>query len=205
MKVERRADSTKVRDGKTIVCNVWGSQASPLLRWVKEVLLGLGPSSSKKATPIDAEWILNMPREYRVAFLQGLADGDGYASIKTFRVGIATKTNQEFIRYLFSTFEIQSKMETTKVVVKKHEDILRANSLPLFRHATSRKKNHDELCKIIGLLDRSRGKVPERELKIILKLHKRGLSCGEITESLWFDHGIARSRASIEGIVHRRK
>ena len=205
MKVERRADETKVKSGKTIVCNVWASQASPLLRWVKEVLLGLKRSHSKKETPTDAEWILRMPRDYRVAFLQGLADGDGYASIKAFCLGIASKPNRDFISKLLSTFDIQSNLKKTKVVIKRHDDILRGNSLPLFRHATSRKKNHDELCKIIGLLDRSHGNVPEKELIIIMKLHKRRLSPGEITESLWFDHGIARSTSSIERIIHRRK
>lgn len=205
LRVERRADQTKVRDGKTTVFSVWGSQASPLLRWVKEVLFGLGPSHSKKETPLDVDWVLTMPHDYRVVFLQGLADGDGYASIKTFRVGIATKTNQEFIKRLLASFEIQSRMEKVKVVLKKYEDILRANSLPLFRHTTSRKKNHNELCKIINLLDGSHGKVPERERKIILELHNRGLTPGEITESLWFDYGIARSRASVEGIVRRHK
>jgi hypothetical protein len=205
MNVERRADETKIKNGKTIVCNVWASQASPLFRWVKEVMLGLKRAQSKKEESMDAEWVLRLPRDYRVAFLQGLADGDGYASIKTFRVGIATKTNQEFIKQLLSTFEIQSKTEKTKVVIKRYEDILRANDLPLFRHATSRKKNHDELCKIIGLLDRSRGKVPERDRKIIMKLHKQGYTPGEITESLWLNYGIARSRASIEGIVRRHK
>jgi hypothetical protein len=203
--VERWTDRTKVRDGKTTVFNVWGSQASPLLRWVKEVLFGLERSDSKKEMPIDAEWILSMSHDYRVAFLQGLADGDGYASIKTFRVGIASKTNQEFIRQLLSNLEIQSSTEKTKVVIKRYEDILKANSLPFFKHATSRKKNHDELCKIISLLDRSYGKIPERERKIIMELLKQGLSPGEVTESLWFDYGIARSRASIEGIVRRQK
>ncbi|MHA1965193.1 MAG: LAGLIDADG family homing endonuclease [Candidatus Thorarchaeota archaeon] len=205
LRAEKRADQTKVRDGKTTVFSVWGSQASPLLRWVKEALFGLRRSDSKKEISIEADWILSMPRDYRIAFLQGLADGDGYASIKTFRVGIATKTNQDFIKQLLSTFEIQSKIEKTKVVVKKYEDILRANSLPLFRHATSRKKNHNELCKIINLLDRSRRRVPERNRKIILELHKRGFTPGEITEELWFEHGIARSTSSIEGIFRRHK
>jgi hypothetical protein len=202
--VERRADSTKIRNGKVIECNVWASQASPFLQWVKTVLFGLRHSLMKKQSPIDAEWILKMPKEYRVAFLQGLADGDGYASIKAFRVGIASKPNGEFIKRLLSTFNIFAKLEKTKVVIKKHEDIIKANNIPLFRHATSRKRNHYELCSIIGLLDKSHGKVPEREIKIIMELHRRGFSCGEITERLWFDHGLARSRGSVEGIVRRR-
>jgi hypothetical protein len=203
--VERRADSTKVRDGKVIECYVWASQASPLLRWVKEVLLGLKSSHSKKETSIYADWILKIPDDYRIVFLQGLADGDGYASIKAFLVGIATKTNQEFIKRLLSTFNINSNLKPTKVVINRQEDILRANNLPLFRHAASRKRNHEELCKIISLLGKNHGRVPEEDRKIILKLHKSGLTPGEITENLWFDYGIARSTSSIEGIVRRHK
>ena len=202
---EKRTDVTKVRDGKTNVFHVWASQASPFLRWVKEVLFGLGRSEPKKGTPIDANWVLSMPLDYRVAFLQGLADGDGYASIKAFRIGIGSKTNQEFIRRLLSTFEIQSKMEKTKVVIKKHECIHKANSLPLFRHAASRNRNHDELCKIIDQLDGSGGRVPERERIIILELHKQGFTPGEITEKLWYDYGYARSVRSIYGIVQLEK
>jgi hypothetical protein len=38
-----------------------------------------------------------------------------------------------------------------------------------------------------------------------MDLHNQGFTCGEITEKLWFAHGVARSRKSIEGIVRRRK
>lgn len=205
MNVERRADNTRVRDGKTIVCNVWGSQASPLLRWVKEVLLGLGPSYSKKQTSIDAEWILRMPHDYGIAFLQGLADGDGYASIKTNHVGIASKPNRGFIRQLLSSLDIHSNLKKTKVVINRHDDILRANSFPFFRHATSRKKNHDELCKIIRLFKRDRAskKVPENEMTLIRELHESGLTPGEITERLWFEHRLPRTISSVFKIVKR--
>lgn len=205
LEVEKRTDVTKVKDGKTTTFYVWASQASPFLRWVKEVLFGLGRSDKKKGIPIRAEWVLNMPHDHRVAFLQGLADGDGYASIKAFRVGIGSKTNQDFIRKLLSTFEIQSVMEKTKVVIKKHEHIRKANSLPLFKHALSRKKSHDELCKIMDLLDGGGGRVPEIERKIILELHKQGFTPGEIAEKLWHDYGYARSMRSVYGIVQRHK
>jgi hypothetical protein len=205
MKIERRADDANYRDGKTTVFYVWGSQASPLLRWMKEELLGLGRSHLKKELPIDADWILKMPRDYRVAFLQGLADGDGYASIKAFCLGIASKPNREFIRRLLSSLDIHSNLKPTKVVINRQEDILRAKNFPLFRHATSRKRFHNELCKIIGLLDRSYGRAPEKDRKIIVDLHKQGLTPGEITEKLWFEYSIARSTSSIEGIVRRYK
>ncbi|OLS30950.1 MAG: hypothetical protein ThorAB25_06690 [Candidatus Thorarchaeota archaeon AB_25] len=205
MKVEKRADQTKVRDGKTTVFNVWGSQASPLLRWVKEVLFSLGPSLMKKQSPIDADWILNLPHDYRVAFLQGLADGDGYASIRSFNAGIATLTNHTFLNELLNTFNIFPTVEKTKVRIGRYDDIVKASKLPLFKHTKGRQERLEELSKLIGLLDRSYGRVPKEEIEIIMEMHDQGMSCGEITESLWVNHGIARSRRSVEGIIKRRK
>jgi len=205
LNVVRRADSTKIRDGETTVFNVWGSQASPLLRWVKEVLFGLGPSLMKKQNPIEADWILNLPHDYRVAFLQGLADGDGYASIRSFNAGIATLTNHTFLNRLLNTFNIFPTIEKSKVRIGRYDDILKVSKLPLFKHANERQVQLDELSKIIGLLDRSYGKVPKEEIEIIMEMHDQGMSCGEITESLWINHGIARSRRSVEGIIKRRK
>lgn len=205
LNVERRADSTKIRDGKTTEFNVWGSQASPLLRWVKEVLLGLGPSMMKKQSPIDADWILNLAHDYRVAFLQGLADGDGYASIRSFNAGIATLTNHTFLNKLLNTLNIFPTVEKSKVRIGRYDDILKASKLPLFKHAKGRQKQLEELSKLIGLLDKSYGKVPKEEIEIIMEMHNKGMSCGEITESLWVNHGIAKSRRSVEGIIKRRK
>ncbi|MFW9817954.1 MAG: LAGLIDADG family homing endonuclease, partial [Candidatus Thorarchaeota archaeon] len=205
LNVERRADSTKIRDGKTTVFSVWGSQASPLLRWMKEVLFGLGPSLRKKESPIHADWMLNLSHDYRVAFLQGLADGDGYASIRSFNAGIATLTNHTFLNKLLNTFNIFPTIEKTKVRINRYNDIVKASELTLFKHATERQKQLEELAKLIDSLDSNYGRVPKDEIEIIMEMHNQGMSCGEITESLWINHGLARSRRSVEGIVKRRK
>ena len=52
--------------------------------------------------------ILKMPRSMRVVFIQGLADGDGYASIRAFNAGIATNTNMQFVRKLLTSVGIRS-------------------------------------------------------------------------------------------------
>jgi hypothetical protein len=199
------ADSTKTRGDTTTRFRVWGSGASPLLMWMKKVLLGLDPSSVKKEESINARWILNMPHEWRLAFLQGLTDGDGHASIKSFNAGIATLTNHKFFNKILNTFNIYPTTERTKVRIGRFDDIVKASKLPLFKHAKGRQERLEELCKIIGLLDRSYGKVPKEQIEIIMEMHNKGMSCGEITESLWFNYGIARSRRSIEGIIKRQK
>ncbi|MFW9889982.1 MAG: LAGLIDADG family homing endonuclease, partial [Candidatus Thorarchaeota archaeon] len=200
---ERKSDYERERSGKTDVFRVWESEASPFFMWLKNALLGLEVSDKKKETPIHADWVLDMPREWRVAFLQGLADGDGSASIRQFRVNIGTVTNHDFILRLLSTFGLHTSIEKTKVRVDRYDDILKAKGLPFFKHAISRKEGLDELSKIITRLDRSHGKVDSKDLKLVLELYHRGYSCGEIVEKLWLDYGIARSRKSIEGIVRR--
>jgi hypothetical protein len=137
--------------------------------------------------------------------LQGLADGDGYASIKTNHVGIASKPNRRFIGQLLSTFGIHSNMKATKVVINRQEDIFKTNDIPFFRHATSRKKKHDELSKMVEQFKRDRAskKVPDHEMALIRKMHEQGLTPGEITEKLWLNHGLPRSISSVFKIVKR--
>lgn len=60
----------------------WRSSATPFFVWIKEILLGLSQNESKKDSPINVEWLLRLPPSSRIAFIQGIADGDGYASLK---------------------------------------------------------------------------------------------------------------------------
>ena len=82
---------------------------------------------------------------------------------------------------------------------------MNVSKLPLFKHAEGRQGQLEELSKLIGLLDKSYGRVPKEEIEIIMEMHDQGMTCGEITENLWVNHGIARSRRSVEGIIKRRK
>ncbi|MFW9890173.1 MAG: LAGLIDADG family homing endonuclease, partial [Candidatus Thorarchaeota archaeon] len=201
---ERKPDDERERNGKTDAFRVWESEASPFFMWVKKALLGLKASDRKKKTPIHADWVLNIPHDWRVAFLQGVADGDGSASIRQFRVNIATVTNHDFFSRLLSRFGLHTSIEKTKVRVDRYDDILKAQRLPFFKHATVRQKGLDELSKLIEALDVSHGPVPDEEIILIMSLHRQGYSRGEITEKLWHEYGLARSRKSIEGIIRRR-
>ena len=66
---KRHKNQVSQRNGKTTVSRKWASEASPFLQWVKRTLLGLKASTPKSWTPIQADWILQMPHDWRVAFL----------------------------------------------------------------------------------------------------------------------------------------
>ncbi len=204
LSAERKADQEKVREnGKVSVFRVYSSEASPLLMWMKKALLGLAVSELKKNVAIKADWILDMPRDWKVVFIQGLADGDGYASIPRFDTAIATIKNQEFFAKLLSSVGIKSTTGDERTRIKKYDEILKARELPLFRFASGRQKILDDMCKIIRLRPKRRYRVPEEEKKIVLKLHKSGLSVGQIVEKLWYDYGMARTVSVIEGIIRQ--
>ena len=201
---ERRADSVHVRHGKRQVCRIWASEASPFLMWVKNVLLGLDAGTVKKEEPIRAEWVLQMPREWQVAFVQGLADGDGCASVKSLDVHIGTVTNHEFYYQLLKSLDIHSNIKKTKVRMGRHDDIQKANQLPFFRFAKGRQEKLNDVCEIIKACSSRRQKtIPREVVERIMRMHAEGITGGEIAEELWYRYRIACTPSSIYSLLRR--
>ncbi|MHA1881912.1 MAG: hypothetical protein ACTSUO_02575 [Candidatus Thorarchaeota archaeon] len=197
----RWADDVRIRWGKKKDCMVWGCETSPFFAWMEKALLRV--DSNKSKNPLQANWVLNMPHDWRVSFIQGLADGDGWTSIKAFTTGISSVPNKEFLKKLFGTFGISSRFSSENVIVGRHNEILKAKKIPLFRNASGRQKRLDELSKIITSLKPR--KAEGKELALILDLFRKGHTPGEITEILWFEYGIARSPYSIYKILERQE
>ncbi|MHA1662446.1 MAG: hypothetical protein ACTSVR_04230 [Candidatus Thorarchaeota archaeon] len=204
LSAERKTDQEKVREnGKVSKFKVYNSEASPLLMWINKALLGLKDSEIKKNVPIKADWILDMPHDWKVAFIQGLADGDGHASIPRFDTAIATITNKEFFAKLLVSIGIESRFSDYHVKVGKYDEILKARELPLFRFASGRQERLDDLCNIIKLRPKRRHRISEDEKRIVMELYRTGLTPGEITEKLWYEHGLARTTAMIYTLIRR--
>ncbi len=112
----------------------WHSQCSPLIDWIFKACLGLKDDELTSYEPIKSKWILNSPKCFKISFLQGVADSDGYIDITQFRAGIVTKPNAEFIQKIFNSLNIHSNVgnlhnKTMQQVKIRLED---AYSLPLF-------------------------------------------------------------------------
>jgi len=112
----------------------WHSQCSPLIDWAFKVCLGLKNTELTSYDKIKSDWILKAPKQFKISFLQGIADSDGYIDITQYRAGIVTKPNAEFIQKIFDSLNIQSNIgnlhkKTMQQVKIRLED---AYSLPLF-------------------------------------------------------------------------
>jgi len=88
----------------------WNSQSSLLISWMMESCFGLSVRDRTSYDPIKAEWILNSPKNFRIWFLQGVADSDGYIDINTFQAGIVSKPNIKFIQKVLDSLNIKSKI-----------------------------------------------------------------------------------------------
>lgn len=114
----------------------WNSQSSLLFQWIFRTCLGLNDNEKTSYDPIKANWILDSPKEFKIWFLQGIADSDGYVDINTFQVGIVSKPNIDFIQKILNTLNIKS----SKTFLHKGTlfclrfNLKTANELPIFNN-----------------------------------------------------------------------
>ncbi len=112
----------------------WHSQSSAFLAWVFNVCLGLNNNEVTTYHKIRANWLIGTPEKFRIWFLQGLADSDGYIDFNSFRAGIVSQPNSELISKLLNSLKTKNstivfKKKNIEAVVISIED---ANKLPLF-------------------------------------------------------------------------
>ncbi len=197
----RKSDMIIEKDGKTFVNSYWRASSTPFLLWMKQELLGLKNMTPKSNSSIQADWILKMPPEWKTLFIQGLADGDGWASTRGFNTGISTARNQEFVERIFHSLGITASKTPSAVLIANKEDIRQAKQLPLFRHATERQERLETL---VTMFDSMTGKwISGKEKEIVVDLYEKGLSDGEISEVLWRNYGVSRNPRTLHGFARR--
>jgi hypothetical protein len=76
----------------------WTSERSPLLAWMTSVGLGLTDDQRTSTDQVHMDWIFTMPREFKIRFVQGLADSDG--TVKPSEVIITSVPNADFLTKL---------------------------------------------------------------------------------------------------------
>lgn len=87
----------------------WISQSSLLFQWIFRVCLGLKNNETTTYYPIKAKWILKTPKKFKIQFLQGLADSDGFVDFNSVKVGIITEPNTHLIDKIFKSLNITTK------------------------------------------------------------------------------------------------
>jgi len=111
----------------------WNSEHSNLITWIVRVCLGLKEGERTSTNPVSMEWIYDSPREFIVAFLQGIADSDGYVSKKRNYAEISSIPNTKFyvklvtkLGFVAKYYPLSFKPKVTRI------DSATASRIPLF-------------------------------------------------------------------------
>ncbi|MFX1577983.1 MAG: LAGLIDADG family homing endonuclease, partial [Promethearchaeota archaeon] len=180
------------------MCHKWRTQKSPLLTWIIQTVLGLQPYQRTTYYPIQANWILNAPKELKIAFLQGLNDGDGCASVKDQCLSNTCGPNISFVQKLLASFDITSSHDEYKVRIYSLNGIIHATDLPFFRHATQRQSNAQKLAQMAKIRQNQPNGINSPEvLDRMIELHDMGCSMGRIAEILFDEFDVSFDSSTV--------
>jgi hypothetical protein len=180
------------------MCYKWLTQKSPFLTWILQTVLGLQPRERTTYDPIKVKWLLDAPKDQRIAFLQGLNDGDGCASVLDQRISNTCGPNISMVQELLATFDISSTHDEFRVRISTLEGLIRAAKLPFFRHATDRQANAEKLAKMAQVrLTQQPGISSPEMLDRMIELKDRGFSNGKIAEIVFDEMGISFNPSTV--------
>lgn len=182
---------------------LWYAENSPLFTWITRSCLGLEYNQTTKNTPIQLKWILRCPRKYKLALIQGIADGDGSSSLSDWRIQIRTKFNTEIIKKILLSLDITSRITKGKVVISRYDDVIKGTELPCFRFAKSRIENAQKIKSMIVKRNKDR-MIPDYNLiKFIFDLRKREYKFSQINSRIYDKFGIAFNPIHLRDILSK--
>src|SRR5438552_4414496 len=123
-------EAHQLPDGYEVVR--WNSETSNLITWIIRTCLGLKPGERTSRVPIDMPWINTCPRDFIIAFLQGLADSDGHVHKSRNYAEISSVPNSEFYHRLVENLGYTAKAYTFDNPKVIRMDLSTAYNIPLF-------------------------------------------------------------------------
>jgi hypothetical protein len=110
----------------------WKSENSQFIYWLFTGWLGLRLGELTTWNPVNLDWILAAPRYFRVWFLQGLADSDGYVHLENREVHMIVSPNAKLITRILTSLGISCSQGTSKGLDLVRISVDDAYHLPIF-------------------------------------------------------------------------
>ncbi len=180
----------------------WISEKSPLITWMLRSCLGIARKEVTTYNRIHVDWLFKAPYNIQLKFLQGLNDGDGWASVCNQAIGNTSGVNKPIILKLLQKFEIRSFEAGQNVQITNSESVNKAVQLPFFMMASGRQKSAEKIAEMIeGRSSERTGEIPIEIYSRMLELRKNGYSHGRIAESIFDETGHSYHRDKIRRIL----
>jgi len=174
---------SKSRFGKT-ECFAWISPTSPLVAWIFHDCLGLKVGETTTHDPVRMDWLLNTPRDFRVHFIQGLAESDGWPDAGDDVTKVVSSPNTKLFRQLFDHLGCHVQTANQPPVQLLRCGTEEAAKLPFFNP-----RIHSNLYKDMQTLANAkrypeRLRLPQETINMIRELSRSSSSANEVCLNL---------------------
>ena len=182
-------------------CYRWISPASPLITWTFRTCLGLKPGELTTYDPVRMDWLLDAPKSFRIHFLQGLCESDGWVNAGQNIVCLVSSPNSKFYTTLFKDFGIPCnvhKQTSIEVLNVKVED---ASALPIFNLRIN--SNYVTNLQILNSAEKvePRRRLPDHIIQTIQDIYKETQNYNEICLKLAETTGYKTSSQTVKKYV----
>jgi hypothetical protein len=174
----------------------WKSENSEFIYWLFTRCLGLGLGELTTWNPVNLEWILRSPRYFRIWFLQGLADSDGYVHLENREVHVIVSPNAELMAKVLTSLGIRYSRAISKGLDILRISIDNAWRLPIFSPYV--KSYRFRLVERLASAKRlRRGPWPSWLVLRVEILAKRNLTTKEIMLDILSEHNLFIRAANV--------
>ena len=143
-----------------------------------------------------------MSRDYKSS---PVSDGDGSASIKGKYLCITSKSNTEFVKKLFGTFDVKARITGSDIIPSGYIETKKAADIPIFRFSTERLQNSMKIVKMIDAQrDIRKNPALPQEVDFMVKKWNEGLSFLDIHVAVFDKFGTTINRYTIEKLIQKR-
>ena len=174
----------------------WVSQASPLVDWIFNVLLGLEDNQRTTYDPVRMDWVPACPVDFRRGLVQGIAESDGSVSIASQTVEFWIGPNWDFFKQLLLTFGVKSFRNREALSVTKSQ-VVKLGAIPAFSPHL-RTKRYLRLVKLVSARHIGHGKRIPNEIRNFLMENCAEASVPRLSEMVLDRFGIALSFEAVQ-------
>jgi len=168
----------------------WKSRPSPIITWMFRRCLGLKDGQLTTYDPVSIDWITSMERSFRIAFIQGLADSDGYVHLQNQEVHLIVSPNLASVSKILDSLSVgylsgvSKGMDIIKIRCKEAAD------LPIFS-PMAKSYRYARLVKLAGARRLGYGPWPRWLASSVDVSLRRGYSTNETLLAILAKYDIA--------------
>ncbi len=174
---------SKHRFGKT-ECYCWLSSSSPLVSWLFNECLGLRNDETTTYDPLRMEWLLSASKDFKIHFIQGLGESDGWPDAGDDLVKLVSSPNTQLFHQLLEGLGCPSQeveQPPVELLRCKTEDAMR---LPFFSPRIKSNLYLDTLTLAHAKRYPERLRLPQETIDLIVELSKVKSKYSEICSEL---------------------